>query len=49
MGEMGVLCVCMMCIDVRACVYDVCVMGDGMYVTEGVGMISKSGVWVCER
>lgn len=50
MGEMGVgVCVCMTCMDVRACVRDVCVMGDGLCVMAGVGAISRSGVWVHER
>lgn len=38
MGEMGVG-VCMMCMDVSACVYDVhgceCVMGDGFVCNRG--------------
>lgn len=45
----GLVCVCMTCMDVRACVCDVCVMGDGLCVMAGVGTISRSGVWVHER
>lgn len=36
-------------VDVRACVRDVCVMGDGLCVMAGVGTISRSVVWVHER
>lgn len=47
--------VCMMCMGVSVCVYDVhvcvclCVMGDGLSVTEGAGLISRSGYWVRVR